>query len=187
MPNPRLATRYAKSLIDFSIEQGQLERVYQDILYLKSAFQSSGELVNFLNNPVINSDQKQKVVKALDAENTGEITKSFNRLLLRKGRERYLPEIAEAFIAQYKEHKGIYTVTLTTAIPASDEVKNAIISRIKRDSKMKEIELVCIVQENIIGGFILEGNGKRIDASIAYDLTKIKNRFLTNEFIYRFR
>jgi F-type H+-transporting ATPase subunit delta len=187
MPNPRLATRYAKSLIDLSKEQDQLENVYKDVLYLKSIFESSQELVNFLNNPVITSDQKLTVVKALDSEKTGELTKSFNRLLIRKGRESYLPEIAEAFIEQYKEYKGILTVTLTTAIPASEEVKNAIINRIKQDGKMKEVELVCVVQENIIGGFILEGNGKRIDASVAYDLTKIKNRFLTNEFIYRFR
>lgn len=187
MPNPRLASRYAKSLIDLSIEQGQLEKVYKDILYLKSVFQNSKELINFLNNPVITSDQKLQVVKVLDSEKTGEITKSFNRLLIRKGRENYLPEIAEAFIEQYKELKGIYTATLTTAIPASDDVKNAIISRIKRDGHMKQVDLVCVVQENIIGGFILESNGKRIDASVAYDLTKIKNRFLTNEFIYRFR
>jgi F-type H+-transporting ATPase subunit delta len=187
MSNPRLATRYAKSLIDLSIELGQLEQVYKDILYLQSVFQNSKELVNFLNNPVITSDQKLQVVKALSSDRTGEVTKSFNRLLIKKGRENYLPEIAEAFVEQYKQYKGIYTVTLTTAIPVSDEVKNTIISRIRRDSQMKEIELICIVQENIIGGFILEGNGKRIDASVAYDLTKIKNRFLTNEFIYRFR
>jgi F0F1-type ATP synthase delta subunit len=43
------------------------------------------------------------------------------------------------------------------------------------------------VNENIIGGFILEGMGRRIDASIVYDLTKVRNRFLTNEYIYRFR
>jgi F-type H+-transporting ATPase subunit delta len=187
MPNPRLASRYAKSLIDLSNEKGQLEQVYKDILYLKSIFESSQELVNFLNNPVITSDQKLAVVKAIDSDKTGELTKSFNRLLIRKGRESYLPEIAESFIEQYKEYKGILTVILTTAIPVSDEVKNAIINRIKRDGKMKEVELICVVQENIIGGFILEGNGKRIDASVAYDLTKIKNRFLTNEFIYRFR
>jgi len=187
MPNPRLATRYAKSLIDLSNEKGQLEEVYKDVLYLKSIFENSQELVNFLNNPVITSDQKLEVVKALDSQRTGEITKSFNRLLIRKGRESYLPEIAEAFIDQYKEYKGIHTVTLTTAIPVSDEVKNAIINRIKRDGHMREVELICVVQENIIGGFILEGNGKRIDASVAYDLTKIRNRFLTNEFIYRFR
>src|SRR5664279_681195 len=159
MPNPRLATRYAKSLIDLSIEQGQLDKVYKDVLYLKSIFENSQELVNFLNNPVITSDQKLAVVKALDSEKTGELTKSFNRLLIRKGRESYLPEIAEAFIEQYKEYKGIHTVTLTTAIPASDEVKNAIINRIKRDGQMKEVELICIVQESIIGGFILEGKG----------------------------
>ena len=187
MSNPRLATRYAKSLIDLSIELGQLEQVYKDVLYLRSAFLSSKELVNFLNNPVITSDQKLRVIKALDSESTGEVTKSFNRLLIKKGRERYLPEIAEAFIQQYKDHKGIHTVTLTTAIPASDDVKNIIINRIKQDGQMKEVELICVVQEGIIGGFILEGNGKRIDASVAYDLTKIRNRFLTNEFIYRFR
>ncbi len=187
MPNRRLAARYAKALIDLSIEKGQLEEVYKDILYLRNVFRSSKVLVNFLNNPVINSDQKIKIIKTLDSERTGEITKSFNRLLLKKGRENYLPEIADAFVEQYKEYKNIYTVTLITAIPASEDVKNTIINRIKQNGQMKEVELVCIVQENIIGGFILEGGGKRIDASISYDLTKVKNRFLTNEFIYRFR
>ena len=102
----------------------------------------------------------------------------FNDLLIRKGRENYLPEIADAFIEQYKEYKGIVTVTLTTAIPVSEEVKNVFISKLKREANMKEVELICLVNENIIGGFILEGNGRRIDASVAYDLTKIKNRFL---------
>ncbi|HEY2649812.1 MAG TPA: ATP synthase F1 subunit delta [Puia sp.] len=187
MPNPRLATRYAKSLIDLSIEKGQLEQVYLDTLYLKGILQGSKELINFLNNPVIHSDEKLKVIQSLRSGQTTEITQTFNNLLVKKGREGYLPEIIEAFITQYKEHKGILTVILTTAIPVSDEVKNTIINRIKREGDMREVELISVVQENIIGGFILEGNGRRIDASVAYDLTKVKNRFLTNEFIYRFR
>ena len=187
MPNPRLAARYAKSLIDLSLEKGQLEQVYQDVLLLKTVFKGSKELINFLNNPVINSDQKLQVVKALDSDRTGEITKTFNRFLIRKGRESHLPEIVDAFIDQYKEYKGIYSVTLITAIPVSDEVKDIFIKRIKQEGRMKEVELISVVQENIIGGFILEGNGRRIDASVAYDLTQIKNRFSTNEFIYRFR
>lgn len=187
MPNPRLAARYAKSLIDLSIEKGQLEQVYNDVLFLKTVFQNSKELVNFLNNPVINVEQKLKFVGAIESQNTGEITKRFNRFLIRKSRENYLPEIADAFVDQYKVHKGILTVTLITAIPVSEEVKNIIISKIQMSGGMKEVELLTVVQEDIIGGFILEGNGRRIDASVAYDLTKVKNRFLTNEFIYRFR
>jgi len=187
IPNPRLAARYAKSLLDLSIERNQLEKVYEDILYLKSVFQNSRELVSFLNNPVVTNEQKLNIVKSLDTGKTGELTKSFNRLLIRKNRESYLPEIADAFIEQYKDYKGIYTVTLITAIPVGDDVKNAFINKIKQSGRMKEVELISIVQEGIIGGFILEGKGRRIDASVAYDLTKVKNRFLTNEFIYRFR
>jgi F-type H+-transporting ATPase subunit delta len=187
MTNPKLTARYAKSLMDLAIERGQLEEVYKDIVFLTSVFNNSKELIDFLNNPVITNDQKLQIVKALDSQGTGEITKSFNRLLIKKNRERYLPEIAESFVEQYKKYKGILTVTLTTAIPASDEVKSAIINRIKRGGNIEHVELLCVVQESIIGGFILEGSGRRIDASVAYDLLKVKNRFLTNEFIYRFR
>jgi F-type H+-transporting ATPase subunit delta len=187
MPNPRLAARYAKSLIDLSIEQGQLEKVREDMVYLKTAFQTSQALVNFINNPVIHSDQKLEVIRAINSTKTGEITKSFNRLLVRKGRESHLPEIADAFLDQYKIHKGIFSVTLITAVPVSDQIKKMFIDLILKQGGIKEVELISLVQEDIIGGFILEGNGRRIDASVAYDLTKVKSRFLTNEFIYRFR
>jgi F-type H+-transporting ATPase subunit delta len=187
MPNPRLAARYAKSLIDLAIERGQLEQVYLDNLYLKAIMQGSQDLINFLNNPAINSEKKLKVVQSIRSGQTSEVTQKFNDLLIKKGRESYLPEISSAFIEQYKEYKEIATITLTTAVPISEEVKNVFIHKLKRDGNLKEIELICFVNENIIGGFILEGGGKRIDASIAYDLHKVKNRFLTNEYIYRFR
>jgi F-type H+-transporting ATPase subunit delta len=47
MENPRLAGRYAKSLIDLSVERNQLEEVYNDMKYLDSACKSSKEFVNF--------------------------------------------------------------------------------------------------------------------------------------------
>jgi F-type H+-transporting ATPase subunit delta len=187
MPNPRLAARYAKSLIDLSIEQGQLEQVYLDNLFLTRIMQGSKDFIDFLNNPAINSEKKLKLIQAFRLGQTCEITQKFNDLLIKKGRESYLPEIASAFIEQYKEYKEISTITLTTAVPISDEVKNVFISKLKRDGNLKEVELICLVNENIIGGFILEGRGKRIDASVAYDLHKVKKRFLTNEYIYRFR
>jgi F-type H+-transporting ATPase subunit delta len=84
MPNPRLAARYAKSLIDLSIERGQLEQVYLDNLYLKGIMQGSQVLIDFLNNPAINSERKLKVVQALRSGQTSELTQNFNDLLIRK-------------------------------------------------------------------------------------------------------
>jgi F-type H+-transporting ATPase subunit delta len=187
MLNPRLAGRYAKSLIDLSIEQGQLESVYKDMLYMNDLMRESSEFVTVLKSPVIAGDKKQKVLEALTAGKITEMTASFNRLLINKGREGFLPDIVYSFIEQYKDFKGIHVVTLTTAIPVSEDVKNTIIRKIKEVGNMKEVELETLVQENIIGGFILEADGRRVDASIAYDLAKIKKQFSNNDFIYRIR
>ncbi len=52
---------------------------------------------------------------------------------------------------------------------------------------MKEVELSTEVNENIIGGFILEIGDRMVDASVAYDLSVAKKQFESNEFIYRIR
>jgi F-type H+-transporting ATPase subunit delta len=187
MMNPRLAARYAKSLIDLSREKDQLETVYKNMLYLQDLMRSSSELVTVLKSPVIPGDKKLKVLDAVTAAHTDPISGAFNRLLIQKGRERFLPDIVWAFIEQYKEFKGIHHVTLTTAVAIGEDVKNSIISKIKAASAMKEVELESLVDEKIIGGFILEADGKRVDVSIAYDLANIKKQFSNNDFIYRIR
>jgi F-type H+-transporting ATPase subunit delta len=187
MMNPRLAARYAKSLIDLCLEKGQLESVYNNMQYLQRLMLSSSEFVTILKSPVISGDKKLKVLEAVTVGHSDQITTAFNRLLVRKGRESFLPDIVEAFIEQYKVFKGVHHVTLTTAAPVGDDVKNAIIAKIKEAGAMKEVELESLVDEKIIGGFILEADGKRVDVSIAYDLANIKKQFSNNDFIYQIR
>ncbi|MGQ0737699.1 MAG: ATP synthase F1 subunit delta [Bacteroidota bacterium] len=187
MPNPRLAARYAKSLVDLSIEKGQLEAVYADMQWLHTVCKGSREFVNILRSPVISSDKKEKIVEAVTAGKVNTLTAAFNRLLIVKHRESNLPEIAAAFISQYKGYKKIYTVKLTTAAPVSDSVKKEIISQVKKTSDMQNIELETNVDEKLIGGFVLQAGDKLIDASIAYDLKQIARQFENNDFIYKLR
>ncbi len=187
MPNPRLATRYAKSLIDLALEKGELETVYSDMLLLQSICKNSRDFVNLLKSPIIKSDKKEKVLDALTNGKIGNITSSFNKLLVSKSREDVLPEIISSFIQQYKEHKEIYIVKLTTAVAVSDEVKNNILEKIRSGTNIKNIELNTEVNEKLIGGFVLEAAGKLVDASIAYDLNTVKKQFQNNDFIYRLR
>ncbi|HLK27420.1 MAG TPA: ATP synthase F1 subunit delta [Puia sp.] len=187
MPNPRLAARYAKSLIDLALEKGELESVYNDMLFLQSVCKSSKEFVSFLKSPVVKSDKKEKVLDAVTAGNIGVITSSFNKLLIKKGREDVLPEIIPAFIQQYKDYKGIYIVKLTTATPVSEEVKNNILDKVRSGTVIKNIELNAEVDEKLIGGFVLEAAGQLVDASILYDLNTVKKQFQNNDFIYKIR
>jgi F-type H+-transporting ATPase subunit delta len=187
MPNPRLASRYAKSLIDLAIEKDQLEKIFADMQWLKQLIKSSRDFVNLLKSPIIRPEKKQQVVEAVLKGNVSEITGLFARLLVAKGRESNLPEIITAFIEQYKKYKNIYTVNLATASPLSDDLKKAIINQIRKTSEMQNIELESTVNEDLIGGFVLQTGDKLIDTSIAYDLKQIKRQFENNDFVFRLR
>ena len=187
MPNPRLAARYAKSLIDLAIEKGQLEEVYADMQWLHAVCKSNPDFVNLLRSPVITSDKKQKIITAVTDGKVGQLTKLFNQLLISKNRESFLPEVISAFISQYKIHKKIHIVKLTTAVPVGEAEKNAIIAQMRKTADMENIELETLVDEKIIGGFVLQTGDKLIDASISYDLTMIARQFENNDFIYKVR
>jgi F-type H+-transporting ATPase subunit delta len=187
MPNPRLAHRYAKSLLDLAVEKEQLEQVNKDMLYLQQLTNSSREFLNILRSPIISADKKQSIIDAVTAGKIGELTTAFTKLLVSKGREGELPEIVTAFIKQYKDGKGIHIVKLTTATPVSEEVKNSIVAQVKKTSDMQNIELETTVDPAIIGGFVLQSGDKLVDASIAYDLKEISRHFESNDFIYKVR
>src|ERR1700694_2946562 len=116
MPNPRLAFRYAKSLLDLAVEKEQLEQVYADMLYLQQLTKMSRDFLNLLRSPVVSPDRKQGIIESIVSKNIGPITAAFTRLLTAKGREGELPEIITAFIQQYRTRKGIHIVKLTTAM-----------------------------------------------------------------------
>ena len=187
MPNPRLAARYAKSLLDLSIEKDQLEKVYADMLWLQGVCKSNRDFVNLLRSPIIKSDTKGKIVSAVTDGKISELTIAFNRLLVTKTRESYLPEIITAFIAAYKEKKGIKTIRSTTAVTASGELKNAIVEQVKRSAGFTQVELEEKVDPALIGGFVLQIGDQLVDASIAYDLRSIAKQFENNDFIYKIK
>lgn len=187
MPNPRLANRYAKSLIDLAIEKGELEKIYADMQWLQAVCKASRDFVILLRSPVIKADKKEKIVGAVTAGHVGLITTAFISLMIRKSRESYLPEVVTAFVKQYKVNKNIYTIKLTSAALLSEELKGAIVKQIQDTTKMQKIELEANVNEDLIGGFVLQAGDKLIDASIAYDLKNIAKQFDNNDFIYKVR
>lgn len=187
MPNPRLASRYAKSLIDLAIEKGQLEQVYADMQWLNAVCKGNRDFVNMLKSPIINSDTKRKIVEAVVKGSVSEMTNGFNSLLVAKGRESFLPEIVTAFISAYKEYKNIKIVKLTSATALSDAMRTAIVEQVKRSAGFEKIELEEKVDPEIIGGFVLQIGDKLVDASIAYDLRSIAKQFDNNDFIYKIR
>jgi F-type H+-transporting ATPase subunit delta len=187
MQNPRLAGRYAKSLLDLAIELNQVDTVCADMKLLQQLGKTNPDFTAMLRSPIIKPSIKDKIIDAILNDKIGVTTFSFIGLLVRKGRESVLPEIADAFVDQFNQLRGIHRVKLTTATPVSDELKTAIIQKIKSSTPMQHIELETKVKEELVGGFTLEMGGSLVDASIFRDLKDIKRQFMDNQYVHKIR
>lgn len=174
-----VATRYAKSLLQLALEQGKLEQVYADMQLVKSVYDSNREFAGFLKSPIINTDKKLAVLKSVFENKINEITIGFFSILTAKRRESYVGEIAKAFIAQYKEEKGITTAVVTSAAGIDKASRERILELVKQQAK-GEVELVEKVDPSLIGGFVLRIGDKQIDASISRKLNELRKTFSEN-------
>ena len=97
----RIATRYAKSLLDLAVESNVLEAVKGDVEAFTKMVENR-DLLLLLKNPIINATKKQGVFDALLAASSTNLPMRFFNIVLKKGREMYLPEIGKEFMTQYK-------------------------------------------------------------------------------------
>jgi F-type H+-transporting ATPase subunit delta len=174
-----VASRYAKSLLDLSVEKGQLESVYADMIQVKEVCENSREFITFLKSPIIKSDKKISTLKAVFEGKFNIITEGFLTIVASKRRESVIPQMAESFIEQYKSHKNILTAVVTSANGLDSATKQIALNLVKSQLN-GEVELVEKIDANIIGGFILKIGDKQLDKSVARQLSNLKKE-LTNK------
>jgi F-type H+-transporting ATPase subunit delta len=174
MSENKSASRYAKSLIDLSIEQNALEEIRNDMVLIEQVIAESSELETILENPVIPLDKKYSILEAIFNKNVHAITKSYLKLVVSKGRAAILFDTAKAFTRQYNVIKGIVTAEVSTATALTDANKAEIVAIVKREMGAKEVLIKEKLNEKLIGGFILKVGDKQFDASIAGSLNKLK-------------
>jgi len=168
-----IAERYAKALFELAVEKKQEDAVYDDALLLASTCRENRLFVLVLKSPVISEEKKERILNDIFQKRFHEITMKFLLILVRKNREAYIPEIAERVIAEYKEYKQILPVVLTTAVPVSEAIRKEAVSIMKTYTDWK-IELIPKVDPGIIGGFILNWEDMQYDASIQYQIERLR-------------
>jgi F-type H+-transporting ATPase subunit delta len=173
----RIASRYAKSLLSLAVEQNVLEELYNDMQLVRETL-NNRDFKLFVKSPIIKPDKKQTVFSKVLGASVSEMAQSFFNILTRKGREMYLPEIVDEFIRQYKKHKHITEVKLTTA-QAMSENALAAITKVLQESKAtdEKVEITTETNADLIGGFVIEMEDKLYDASIAHKLDEARKNF----------
>lgn len=178
----RIASRYAKSLIDLAQEKNKLERVKEDVDAFKAALKSR-DFYLLLKSPIVKASKKGEIMKVLFDGKFDEITMGFVSLLVTKGREPYLPEIAKEFQFQYKKLNHITSMKVITAKELSKEALDAIKAQFQLSHETDDtVEIETEVDPTLIGGFVVEFGDRLYDASVKHKLDLLKKEFVGNEY-----
>ncbi|MCO6359392.1 ATP synthase F1 subcomplex delta subunit [Roseivirga pacifica] len=181
MSEYRIASRYAKSLLELSVEQGKLEEVHTDMKLLSDLASENRDFVLMLKSPIVTHGKKLAILNDVFKGKVNELSLSIFSILTKKHREGYLPLIAKEFHHLYNVHKGIEEATVTTTF-ALDAKTKAEFEKVVKSITKKEVELTEVVDESLIGGFVLKIGDRQIDDSVSSRLRALKVDFLKNHY-----
>lgn len=185
MKSRKIALRYAQAFFDFALEKGIMEEARADMVLVSVTIRENRDLMRLLDSPVIPNKKKVSILKELFSAHCHKISIDFIVLLTAKNRENYLREVAEDFETLYREHHNISSVKLITAAPANNAIRAEVLRLVKAYNGAS-IVLEEEVDQDIIGGFILEFDNQKYDASLGHALDKLRKEFDINYYIRGF-
>ena len=185
MKQSRVTIRYAKALLQLSVEQNSLEDAYNDMMFIDTLCSECKDFSILLKSPIVKTDHKLRIFDEIFASKISKVSMMFVSIITTKKRESFLAEIAKSFISLYKEHNNIEKATVTTAIPLTETLKNEVLAFIKSDSNNK-VELTEVVDKNIIGGAIIRMGDKQLDTSVANEISELRQMFNKNLYLQDF-
>ncbi|MFO7823248.1 MAG: ATP synthase F1 subunit delta [Cyclobacterium sp.] len=176
----RVASRYAKALLELAVENDELEHVHGDMLSMLQYTEQNPDFLNAIQSPVISSEQKLKVIKALAGKQASPLSLKFFDLISKKGRESILPEMANGFHRLYNEHHGIQKADIVATIQLDDALRQSFKDIVMEVSGKDKVELIEKIDPKLIGGFILRIEDRQLDESIKSKLQQLRLGFTQN-------
>lgn len=167
-----ISVRYARALLKAAADVKLEDKVYAEMQTLAESYIQVPELRFTIASPMLPKAKKQTLLATACGRDLSDVTGKFIRLVLKEGRENALQFMASSYITLYRKQKNIISGSLTTAVPVSEQMEHKMKAMVE-DKTQGTVEFKVEVDPNIIGGFILEYDTYRMDASVKTKLNSI--------------
>lgn len=168
----KISTRYAKAIYEYAAENKAETTLYREFRTLAASFLSLPQMRDLLDNPTLEKPKKLAVLQAAAGENISPECLRVLGLIVDNDRVDYAYPIALMYEDIYKKAKNIVSVRLHSASPISDEARKALERLVAQNNQ--EVDFENRTNERMIGGFVLEIEDLRLDASVSSQLNDIK-------------
>ncbi|MEB3229709.1 MAG: ATP synthase F1 subunit delta [Leptolyngbyaceae bacterium] len=164
---------YAQALMDAAKSNGLIDRIADDIQTILELLDSSDDLQQFLDNPLIKPEAKKAVIRQLLADTAQPYTLNFLMLLVDKGRILFLAGICKQYQALLRQINGVVLAEVISAAPLSGSQQDAIRRKVIEMTGAREAELEASLDATLIGGMVIKVGSQVVDASLRGQLRRI--------------
>lgn len=178
MAGERAAVRYAKAVLDLAQSQNAADAINKDMVTIYQTISENQELNDFLQNPVVRSSVKQAALAEV-FKGTQSLTGKLVETLMANKRIALLGAVAKSYTQLFAQLQGSQIAKVTTAVPLSADLEVKVLAKVK-ELTGKEAQIENIVDESILGGFILRVGDIQYNASVANKLNRLKREFTLN-------
>jgi ATP synthase F1 delta subunit len=163
---------YAEALFDVGKEKGKLDALREQLAQFSDAVDGNRELQVFFFSPYFSSAEKVDGVKRAISGAEPELL-NFLELLIEKQRMPEIFRISREFDELWKQENRRIDVTVTSAVELDPAVVSRIGEEIERQTGDK-VDLSSEVDDEILGGIVLQVGNMVLDASIRSRLEKLR-------------
>ena len=158
-----ISVRYARALLKSATDAKIEDAVYTEMQQLAKSYVEVPQLRFTIDNPMLSKDKKEK---------PSELSKAFIQLVLKEDRENVMQFIANSYVTLYRQQKNVIRGRLITAAAVSPATEQKMRQMVESKTN-GTVEFETEVNPDIIGGFILEYDTYRMDASVKAKLNSI--------------
>lgn len=169
-----ISVRYARALLKAAIGAKLEDTVYHEMMVLAKSFIDVPGLRSTIDNPMLPKDTKKKLLMMAFGDTPSQLSNQFVTLVLKGNREDFLQFMANSYITLYRQQKNIIRGKLITAVAVSEATGLRMRQMVECRTK-GTVEFETEVNPDILGGFVLEYDTYRLDASVHTQLRQMLN------------
>lgn len=177
MDNGLIPRRYAKALYKFALEKGETQKIYEISKRVVEAFKANPDLQKVLSNPFVSSEDKENLLLAAAGE-PDPVFKQFVLLIIDQKRVEFANAMMLAFRDIYRKENHISQAKITTAVKLDETRMKKLRELVANAFKDSQLEFTESVDPSLIGGFVIDVDSVRMDASLSNELEQLRQTLL---------
>lgn len=164
---------YADALFSLALETNTVYETLMALKEMRNGIYATEGALDLLASPSIPKDERCAVLEKAFGDVQPEHVMGFVGVLVQHGHIRELDDCLEAYTQLHDEHCRLSTAYVTSAVELTAGEKAALIEKLTRKFQ-RTIHLECAVDPSLLGGLVVQVDGKVIDGSLKHKLHEIK-------------